>query len=385
VPSKKKQPAVRPEDLRKIKLKDAPAKRSHKKKPSPPAAMTVTSETPGPEIAESFLEDVSETMPRIADDATPADVDAPSPDPLANDEDVCECHHRRACHRAGKDDCLGSGLRAEEVCDSGCLAFRLDLDLAVYESGARDRSGEDAALETPKPPPVAVDDKDLLPRVADDLDISGLTRVKHTITTHLDTEARARVGGLLADLVQEKAAYIEQAKETRKTLKRGEDELQAELDKAAREYHEGVSTTEVEAFEWPNIEGLRVEVYRLDNREFIKSRPFNGGERESALASRLKQTELFEKEEKPIAAETMAPAPAKQTSADVCAECGHQRINHPIPKRNKNKMYGGCLAAACLCRAFLEPTVEPSPEEVAEFDASPALEDDGLGEAEAEE
>lgn len=287
-------------------------------------------------------------------------------DPLASDADVCECHHARGRHRGGKDDCEGHG--SGQPCDTRCTFFLLALGAAADHPAATFEPEPEASVETPaqqkaeepRPEPVAVDDKDLYPRAPADLDIDKLTKVKRQITTELDDAARAEMGGKLADLVVELADERAAADKTRKALKAAEKAIEERITRAAEAFHTGSLRVDVECFELPNVKDGRVEIYRLDNRVFLESRPFSNGEKESALAASLVQTEMFPAEETPIGANTMPTTPIAREHE--CKDCGHAQEFH-----GKDHRPDGCIVDGCPCRGFvpMDPVAEePTPEEI---------------------
>ena len=279
------------------------------------------------------------------------------PDPLASDADVCECHHARGRHRGGKDDCEGNG---SEPCDTKCVFFLLDIPNAPADPEPA------ASVETPAEPrpepvaePVAVDDKDLLPKAPPDVDVSKLGRTTREVSTPLSAADTAQLGMKLADANTALNKHNDDAARTRKALKEEEARLQKEINDYTKQIHEGVRTSVVLCFELPNPDAKRVEMYTLDERTFVGSRPMSEGEYESA-----KQIALFPDmpgAETPIGANTMPTTPIPVESE--CAECGHAQEFH-----GKDHRPEGCIVDGCPCRGFVplpEPQAEePTPEEI---------------------
>ena len=298
----------------------------------------------------------------------PAAAQEEHPDPLASDADVCECHHARGRHRGGKDDCEGNG---SEPCDTRCTFFLLALgDVADAPAATSEpepaASGETPAetpAEEPRPEPVAVDDKDLLPKAPADIDVTKLGRTTREVSTPLSAADTAQLGMKLADANTALNKHNDDAARTRKALKEEEARLQKEIDSITKQIHEGVRTSVVLCFELPNPDAKRVEMYTLDEREFVGSRPMSEGEYESA-----RQIALFPDtpgSETPIGADTMPTTPIPIEAE--CAECGHAQEHH-----GKDHRPDGCIVDGCPCRGFVAlvvhepPADEPTPEEVAE-------------------
>lgn len=351
MPSKKKNPAE-------PKAKAAPAKRlPMSESPAGRAkAKAAATKTPAQNLAEKLTRPkkpkgkaaAAQGLATVKGPAYVGSAPMPEPvaDPFASDADVCECHHRRGCHRAGTNECI----RAEEVCDSGCLTFRL----APAEPAAEPTVEPAAAVAPaepqdvpaapePRPAPVAVDDADLKPKAPADVDISKLGRCVREITVPLSVQENSTLGTRLADASQELTAHEAHMKSAASAMSKKKKELRAVVDELAKQIHERVKTVTVSCFKVPNIDADRMEIYTVDTRELVHTQPLTGPERTAA-----RQRDLFT--DLPMGAGTMPTGPIPV--ANECRECGHAERFHELKGRGKKKTTA-CTVDRCPCRGFL--------------------------------
>lgn len=322
---------------------------ARKKKPE----MEVLSETGVTEITEPFL-----------DEAPAPALQEEHPDPLASDADVCECHHARGRHRGGKDDCEGNG----EPCDTKCTFFLLALGAVADAAAEPEASGETPAAEEPRPEPVAVADSELYPKAPADLDPRTCSRTLERKTVKLDNEELADLALEMADASSALNDHVEHSASVRKSLKEQETRLQGTLDRLVERVKTCSKEIITEAFEVPNAKERRIEIYDLDTRAFIRSRPMSDSEHESAVQGNLfGDATPSADSETPIGTNTMPTTPIPIEAE--CAECGHAQEHH-----GKDHRPDGCIVDGCPCRGFVAlvvpepppPAEEPTPEEVAE-------------------